>query len=1176
MKASRTYEQLLHDIANGDEEETPSTYTPLSHHIRDEKLARNAYLVKRGKESKCDECGINWAMPPEGVLDNSNSRKEKLCWTCHKKGMAPPPPAPPIPPPTKNIWKYVNEHYPEWVLAKAEQNKGEQIVALAKALKAREPLDVIEYIANRLPKGFPMQRNGDGLLPLHIALNARCEEPVIQFILSAYPEAAKDVAIDNTLPALHALRIGGIRIGIVRTLVNAATRNLVRSELTKLDREGKNFLQQFVTYQHAGRSQVELLVGLGGRELLRATDVQGRIAIHHACSGGQLVVIETLIRCDPEGLLVEDGRNGWVPLQFFICNSSKYEFLARECAFQALTELKKYATATTGHIDKRGRSSMHLAVESTAPADVIDGLMDFMPDFMLQDHNRRSVLHLALDRPKVGAEFTERLIRRCPRAASLQTEHGFTPLRTLLHYEPGESELDWSENERFTLMCRLLKADNGAGASVQDSFDQNAIPLHYVLKHPQKFPIRHALHLVKYGGLEIPDNFGDLALHVAVKMRADLKIIAEILDSHVEAAQTKSHLGLTPAQAGLRTNAGRKIIRLLLSAYMGDRDVVMTATREDVDWSLKRMVDMYPERSAVTDANGNTPLHWAIERHADESVIREMLQSHPSLNRKVGDRMLPPLHLCCFLPYSSYTLKHLRVLHACDRTQIKVDIGSRMPLHFASMSDQPVEVIDFLIDTFKWPVQIRDDSGRVPAYYAMKNKNAQVLNLLLSVYCGPDDLIKEVPLESLRYAAKFPCPFENDAVKQSIFHRLCFNDKHAHVMRLLAHYRPKLVLERDNEDRTPLDVCDDNDSVMTKNAIIEELERHNIRSADGKSLFKRISKDDRAVPKSTKLQLPIGKLKKEAHVLCFETLARTLVQQNSHLGATLDILNLRPSTKIVGAILKIMRLGGILPDSCPGLPLIIPTKFASYRTSKECLTAGIGFLQDGLKKIGPQGHFRVYFLCEDAFLNPEHCGQCSYHPYSSHHHPVEIIRPGGKILDIAPVQVMMVNLLRLGMDEWRESLPYHFEELQGSLVDNLLMDYMEEFFMNVSVRTSDNDLEDTFERIFQSKNLSNSYRSIRDLVFKYQTSPALIAVEDLEEDAMADGLENPSIYVCEMHSISARYEVVYAPSVQSEENNDDELSHGSSFAGDDQHLFMEPAKRYTTSKSPFSTFCIVQ
>ena len=132
-----------------------------------------------------------------------------------------------------------------------------------------------------------------------------------------------------------------------------------------------------------------------------------------------------------------------------------------------------------------------------------------------------------------------------------------------------------------------------------------------------------------------------------------------------------------------------------------------------------------------------------------------------------------------------------------------------------------------------------------------------MLNLLLSVYCGPDDLIKEVPLESLRYAAKFPCPFENDAVKQSIFHRLCFNDKHAHVMRLLAHYRPKLVLERDNEDRTPLDVCDDNDSVMTKNAIIEELERHNIRSADGKSQFKRISKDDRAVPKSTKLSLNI-------------------------------------------------------------------------------------------------------------------------------------------------------------------------------------------------------------------------------------------------------------------------------------------------------------------------------
>ena len=110
------HESLLYNVCKGDEEELPSTFTPLSLHIKNEKCARDSYLVER-EDSKCSHCKVNWAMH-HSIITNSQPGK-KLCWTCSKKVFVPAPPPTPEPTPIKNIWGYVREKYPEWVLANA-------------------------------------------------------------------------------------------------------------------------------------------------------------------------------------------------------------------------------------------------------------------------------------------------------------------------------------------------------------------------------------------------------------------------------------------------------------------------------------------------------------------------------------------------------------------------------------------------------------------------------------------------------------------------------------------------------------------------------------------------------------------------------------------------------------------------------------------------------------------------------------------------------------------------------------------------------------------------------------------------------------------------------------------------------------------------------------------------
>ena len=1114
-------------------ENSVKQFTPLSHLIRDEKLSRNRYLTLRGPNKKCKNCGTNWSMPSDGRDFGSTGTgipDQTLCWTCFKLRSSPvvlvtrkPVAA------QRDIWKLVSKKYPELLLPKADQTEEDSIRLLSKALQASENIEVIKFLYARLPNNISATRHPtNGLLPLQIAIISRCDEDVIRFIVFTYPEAAKDLALENTLPALHCMRIGGVRIGIVKMLADAAGRACVKGHLEKMDRGGTPFLCQYVESSTAGRSQLELLISIRGNQCLRTFDAHGKIPIHHACCGGQLIVIETLIRIDPATLLIPDTSKGWLPLQWFIVHSKQYGYLERECLFQAIVELKLYRESAISHKDHEGKSPLHLAIYFAAPVDILEHLLDLQEDLILQDERGYTPLHAALEQPQCSVVFLEQLIRRSPRSTILKTKNGWTAFRVLLHYRPMKiGQIDWAEPERFHLMNVLLTADKGKAARTRDPFEKNAIPLHFVLKQKDKLPTKYALLLVKHGGLNIADTNGYLPLHIASNVGADLSVFQQILDGFPAGASMRNKDGHIPAQLALRQSSGRKIVTLLLSAHMGDRDVVLTANKEDVDCALKRMLDFYPERLVLKDSNGNTSIHWAIERHAEPGIVKEILRAHPSLIGVIGDRMLPPFQLCCALPYSNMTLQHLYILHKFDPNQIKNDIASRYGLHYATISNQPFKVVDFLLDRFKWAIKIRDNSGQVPAYYAMKNKNHEVLNLLLGVYFGPDELIKVANLESIRYAICYPCPLETDALKQTIFHRLCWSDNHSHILRVLAHYRPTLAVELDNNMQSPIDICVQNGALASKFAITEELMRSKIP-------FTARHRPNNSLTLSQKETEPVIKSRSDdirsPSLTCLIIVMKQLLKHLPRTGSV-DVSSMKPTSKLVGVMLQMLRSSEILPPGCPGLPLFIPTKWMSKRTSKECLVAGIGFLQNGLRKLGPQGHFNLYFLCEAPFVGHTNLDVCSLYPYPCHNDPIHVIRPAGPILDVCPIQVIVIHILKLGLEEWPSLIPTHLSELQGCLVDNLLLDYLDEFYMNSSIHQSDIDIVDTFERIFHPENLRLSYQSILFLKHKFETGTT--AVFNIEVSATLSGEPGKGdtedadtncrhgIYVCSHHSKGA-------------------------------------------------------
>eukprot|EP00944_MAST-04C_sp_MAST-4C-sp1_P013372 g13372.t1 len=1066
--------RLHENASDADMESFPSVFTPLSIYVEREKKSRATY-VNESKVQKCLKCKVRWQVPSVKQKHGLYGQNDGLCKACDRKrklAMMPDniksaAPKEPV------LLSYISNKYPAWIISAEKREPGDSSnsdkMTFFRALKNRENLDVIKYMCFRLPRTIFSLRDENNMLPLSVAILSQCSGEVILFLLEHNKSAVLDLAQNKYLPALFAMIVGPkIRLHTVEVLVKSTDSRTLRSALYKLDKEGMTFLSHYVKLPHADRSQLKLLIRTAGQKVLYVNDLKQWMPIHHACTHPNVAVIETLVHTDPEQLLMEDGTNGMLPLQYFIKHSSNFDYLSRECCYQALTERKQYREKSLKHLDKFGRTAMHIAISYNAPIDLIDSLLETnLIDLLQQDIYGKTCLHLAVQKPSLGIRLVEMLIRKCSKSIGLTECNGWTAMRYFLHHGSNDviettykdpnsksksatsdfhrNDRDWTESERYSILKQLLMRDiHTKCATAKDPFCNDEIPLHYLLR-TKRMPNRHALLLISYGGLRITDTLGRMALHIAVSHNADYKVTEAILDSCVDASSALTKNKLLPVEIALRKNNDRSIIKLIMSGYIGNRAAVSTLTKAELEYSLNRMIDMFPERLYVS-------------------------------------------------------LNQLDVLNRHDLKRVKSIVSSRTPLHYAAMSNQPVEIIEYLVDRFSGATEVRDDSGKLPAHYYLLHDNVNALSYLLSIYFGSDDLIEKCPLEVVRNALKYPCPLFHDAIKQSIVHRLCWNDNHAHILRLISHYRPKLLLEKDNENRTPIDVAIENNALASKHAILEELiQKSYINISKYEESYIPVAEGDSSEIDCCPIVLNEGEdMGEESDIeSCFRAIVMGIKLNIGQLMPNVEysnstetlrrlsvseILRQKPKLRVISSILSFFRDSNILPADIPGLPLIIPTKWASYRSTKAVLSAALSFKNNGFTKTGPQGHFHLYFLCEAPFMENNLFHSCARHPKPPHE-KIVIVRPGGWIFDIVAPVLFTIYVLKLATSDFPQCIPHEIEELNGTLLDNLMFEYLEKYYLDCLWDEEEKTLAN-FQAIINVESIRTGYSSIHKYMLR--------------------------------------------------------------------------------------------
>jgi len=133
------------------------------------------------------------------------------------------------------------------------------------------------------------------------------------------------------------------------------------------------------------------------------------------------------------------------------------------------------------------------------------------------------------------------------------------------------------------------------------------------------------------------------------------------------------------------------------------------------------------------DRVGNTPLHWAVMRVNYQAAVI-LVQCGADISRK-NDGGKTPLHIVVSQSQSDQTnlsahLKMVKFLITVGATVDSYDINNVTPLHIASEVGDVVLVETLIVEGGAF-VNVIDDVGETPLFYALRGHNLQVVKKLV-------------------------------------------------------------------------------------------------------------------------------------------------------------------------------------------------------------------------------------------------------------------------------------------------------------------------------------------------------------------------------------------------------------------------------------------------------------
>jgi len=164
--------------------------------------------------------------------------------------------------------------------------------------------------------------------------------------------------------------------------------------------------------------------------------------------------------------------------------------------------------------------------------------------------------------------------------------------------------------------------------------------------------------------IEVDLETGNTALHFACCGVAPVGVVKVLLKANPDAAKLKDLDGNLPIMGAVANGCDSSVVVALLKSFpkgiqarsgphtLLHQAACQAAYNNDAAKTVEVLIEAWPEASMETDAEGNTPLHFAAACNADIKVVRLLLAAYPKAAAMRGrlDRLPLSLALLCQAP----------------------------------------------------------------------------------------------------------------------------------------------------------------------------------------------------------------------------------------------------------------------------------------------------------------------------------------------------------------------------------------------------------------------------------------------------------------------------------------------------------------------------------------------
>lgn len=389
-------------------------------------------------------------------------------------------------------------------------------------------------------------------------------------------------------------------------------------------------------------------------------------------------------------------------------------------------------------VDSSGDLPIHVAILRSAAKEVMLSLVELSP-LSLQGSSGGFPLHLALSNQGTPTEVVLKLVELAPEVAKERDAGGDLPihwavknmarvaLRKLMELCPetlfeqdseGDSPVHLAIKQRQSLIAggkagmRVIVTEDvqsddlrlGQTGTIRTMSDEGDALIEFQGSHQSRWVSKAAV--------------GKLA--ACTTSRWDAATIVDMLERLPAAAEQADAKGDLPIHAAIRHGAAREVVLKLLEfgavgspGSSGDFPLHLALKAPEIDAEVvTKLLELAPEVARQQEANGDLPIHLAIQRGAPRPVVLKLTEFGYLASR--GSSGHSPLHLA--LTKGMDTALVLKLVELAPDVTQQMDAKGDLPIHTAIQRSAAKEVLLKLAELGPWAV--RGSSGDFPLHLA--------------------------------------------------------------------------------------------------------------------------------------------------------------------------------------------------------------------------------------------------------------------------------------------------------------------------------------------------------------------------------------------------------------------------------------------------------------------------